>query len=94
MNIYIYIYRKTENLALNDLQGLICHKTQPTNQSLSVSLSLLPSIRSAIALINPHDATQCPYKADKYMVFLVGHNLVCSCVGVHMKWCLRSRSYL
>ena len=36
--IYIYIYRERErqtdrrNLALNDLQALICNKTQPTNQ--------------------------------------------------------------
>ena len=31
--IYIYIYREREreDLALNDLQRLICHKTQPTN---------------------------------------------------------------
>ena len=26
----IYIYQ--QDLALNNLQGLICHKTQPTNQ--------------------------------------------------------------
>ena len=29
--IYIYIYIYKEDLALNDLQELICHKNQPTN---------------------------------------------------------------
>ena len=33
---YIYIYR--QNLALNNLQGLICHKTQTTNQTTKIRL--------------------------------------------------------
>ena len=30
--IYIYIYIYKQDLALNNSQGLICHKMQPTNQ--------------------------------------------------------------
>ena len=40
IHIYIYIYRERErereDLALNNLQWLICHKTQPTNQTLTM----------------------------------------------------------
>ena len=32
--IYIYIYIIDLNLALDNLQGLICNKTQPTNQPI------------------------------------------------------------
>ena len=45
-DIYIYIYIYKQDLLLNDLQGLICHKTnQPTNQPFpfsSISPLLLP----------------------------------------------------
>ena len=30
--IFGWIYIERQNLALNDVQGLICYKTQPTNQ--------------------------------------------------------------
>ena len=36
-----------EDLALNNLEGLICHKTPPTNQSNTMKmfiLSLFPSV--------------------------------------------------
>ena len=38
INIYIYIYIK--DLAFNNLRGLICYETQPTNLSLNHNLSL------------------------------------------------------
>ena len=38
------------NLALNNLQKLICHKTQPTNQLSSLTLSLSLSLYLSIYL--------------------------------------------
>ena len=34
---YIYIYIYKQDLALKNLQGLICHKTQPTTLSVNQS---------------------------------------------------------
>ena len=36
---YIYIYIYKQDLTLNNLQGLICHKTQPTIQPINLSKS-------------------------------------------------------
>ena len=38
---YVCIYR--QNLALNDLQGLICHKTQTTNQQAQANIMMILS---------------------------------------------------
>ena len=36
--IYIYIYIYEQDLILSNLQELICHKTQPTNQTTPYKL--------------------------------------------------------
>ena len=46
------------DLAFNNLQRLICHKTQTTNQP--------------IVLAGPLDGIQYPYRADKYRYLMVG----------------------
>ena len=39
--IYIFnIFMEKQDLAVNELQGLICHKIQPTNQPTNLALSL------------------------------------------------------
>ena len=54
-----------EDLAFKNVQGLICHKNQPTNQANIVSvLQYIPTIRNLIII----NITFNPYIAELLMV--------------------------
>ena len=62
LSIYIYIYIYTQDLALNKLQGLICHKTQPTNQPIFYDIYIFMDIVSPMQfLYQPTSSLITPY---------------------------------
>ena len=50
-SLYIYIYIYIMELALNNLQVFICHKTQPTNHKFSLSSHKARSLRYPVRII-------------------------------------------
>ena len=53
-------------LVLNNLQWLICYKTQPNKKAQIPSLTLSINPHRSSLLISPLDGIQSPHKADEY----------------------------
>ena len=73
-NLRLNVNTYKQNLALNNLQGLICHKTQPTNQPTNLNTANVFSsgrIRKKMTMKQVRTATKIHRSSKDMFIFAV-----------------------